>query len=50
LFVMRPVMGWARYRTPIKRLYLCGAGTHPGLGLTGASGHNAAREILKELA
>jgi phytoene dehydrogenase-like protein len=49
LFVMRPVMGWARYRTPIKGLYLCGAGTHPGLGLTGGSGQNAAREILREL-
>jgi phytoene dehydrogenase-like protein len=49
LFVMRPVMGWARYRTPVKRLYLCGAGTHPGLGLTGGSGQNAAREILRDL-
>lgn len=49
LFVMRPVMGWARYGTPVKGLYLCGAGTHPGLGLTGGSGQNAAREILKVL-
>jgi phytoene dehydrogenase-like protein len=49
LFTMRPVLGWARYRTPIKGLYLCGSGTHPGLGLTGASGRNAAREILKDL-
>lgn len=47
LFIMRPVMGWARYRTPVQGLYLCGAGTHPGLGLTGGSGQNAAREILK---
>jgi len=49
LFTMRPVLGWARYRTPIKGLYLCGSGTHPGLGLTGASGRNAARQILKDL-
>ena len=49
LFIMRPVMGWARYRTPVKGLYLCGSGTHPGLGLTGGSGQNAAREILKDL-
>jgi phytoene dehydrogenase-like protein len=49
LFVMRPVMGWARYRTPVPGLYLCGAGTHPGLGLTGGSGQNAAREILRDL-
>lgn len=50
LFVMRPVMGWARYRTPVKGLYLCGAGTHPGPGLTGGPGQNAAREIVKDLA
>jgi phytoene dehydrogenase-like protein len=49
LFVMRPIMGWARYRTPVQRLYLCGGGTHPGLGMTGGSGQNAAREILKDL-
>jgi phytoene dehydrogenase-like protein len=49
LFIMRPVMGWARYRTPVKGLYLCGSGTHPGIGLTGGSGQNAAREILKDL-
>jgi phytoene dehydrogenase-like protein len=49
LFVMRPIMGWARYRTPVKDLFLCGAGTHPGLGLTGGSGQNAAREILRTL-
>jgi phytoene dehydrogenase-like protein len=46
LFFMRPVPGWARYRTPIRRLYLCGAGTHPGGGVMGAPGHNAAGEIL----
>jgi phytoene dehydrogenase-like protein len=49
LFTMRPLLGWARYRTPLPNLYLCGSGTHPGLGLTGASGANAAREIVKDL-
>jgi phytoene dehydrogenase-like protein len=49
LFAMRPLIGWARYETPIKGLYLCGSGTHPGNGITGASGANAAREILKDL-
>jgi phytoene dehydrogenase-like protein len=44
---MRPVPGWAQYQTPIAGLYLCGAGTHPGGGVTGANGHNAARVILK---
>src|SRR5580658_81549 len=48
-FTMRPLLDWARYRTPIQNLYLCGSGTHPGVGLTGGSGANAAREILKEL-
>ena len=48
-FTMRPLLDWARYRTPIENLYLCGRGTHPGAGLTGGSGANAAREILKEL-
>src|SRR3982075_275094 len=48
-FTMRPVLDWARYRTPIERLYLCGSGTHPGTGLTGGSGANAAREIAKAL-
>jgi len=48
-FVTRPLLGWARYRTPIDRLYLCGSGTHPGTGLDGGSGANAAREILKDL-
>ena len=48
-FTMRPLLDWARYRTPIDNLYLCGSGTHPGVGLTGGSGANAAREILKEL-
>jgi phytoene dehydrogenase-like protein len=49
LFTMRPLLGWARYATPVKGLYLCGSGTHPGTGLTGASGANAAREILRAL-
>ena len=49
LFIMRPLLGWARYKTPIRGLYLCGSGTHPGDGLTGRSGINAAREILKDL-
>jgi phytoene dehydrogenase-like protein len=48
MFVMRPVAGCARYRTPIRGLYLCGSGTHPGGGVMGAPGHNAAREILKD--
>ncbi len=48
-FTMRPLLDWARYRTPIDNLYLCGSGTHPGDGLTGASGANAAREIVKYL-
>ncbi len=46
-FTMRPLLDWARYRTPIRNLYLCGSGTHPGAGLTGGSGANAAKEILK---
>ena len=48
-FTFRPLIGWAKYRTPIERLYLCGAGTHPGGGVTGGPGLNAAREILKDL-
>jgi len=48
LFFMRPVAGWARYATPVAGLYLCGAGAHPGGGVTGAPGHNAARTILKD--
>jgi phytoene dehydrogenase-like protein len=47
LFTMRPTLGWADYRTPIDGLYLCGSGTHPGNGLTGGSGQNAAKAILK---
>ena len=48
-FHMRPIPGYARYRTPIAGMYLCGAGTHPGGGVTGIPGWNAAREILKDL-
>jgi phytoene dehydrogenase-like protein len=48
-FAFRPVIGCAQYRTPIAGLYLCGAGTHPGSGLTGASGLNASREIVRDL-
>jgi phytoene dehydrogenase-like protein len=48
-FTMRPLLDWARYKTPIENLFLCGSGTHPGAGLTGGSGANAAREILKDL-
>jgi phytoene dehydrogenase-like protein len=48
-FTMRPLLDWARYSTPIQNLYLCGSGTHPGVGLTGASGANAAKQILKDL-
>ena len=48
LLFLRPVRGWADYRTPIGGLYLCGAGTHPGGGVTGANGRNAVREVLKD--
>ncbi|HYX19959.1 MAG TPA: NAD(P)/FAD-dependent oxidoreductase [Thermoanaerobaculia bacterium] len=48
LFFLRPVGGWARYRTPVEGLYLCGAGAHPGGGVTGAPGHNASRQVLRD--
>jgi phytoene dehydrogenase-like protein len=48
LFFMRPVPGWSQYRTPIEGLYLCGAGAHPGGGVTGAPGHNAAQQALRD--
>ncbi len=48
LFFMRPVAGWSQYRTPIAGLYLCGAGAHPGGGVTGAPGHNCAHQILRD--
>ena len=49
LFSMRPLPGYADYRTPVDRLYLCGAATHPGGGVMGACGYNAAREILRDV-
>ncbi len=49
MFTMRPVLGWAQYRTPVAGLFLCGSGTHPGGGITAGSGQNAAREIVKDL-
>ena len=48
LFSARPVLGYADYRSPLPGLYLCGSGAHPGGGVSGAPGHNAAREILKD--
>jgi phytoene dehydrogenase-like protein len=48
LFSARPVLGHGHYRGPLKGLYMCGAGTHPGGGVTGVPGHNAAREILRD--
>src|SRR3954463_7029841 len=49
LFAARPVLGHGNYRAPLPGLYMCGSGTHPGGGVTGAPGHNAAREILRDL-
>ncbi len=48
LYSLRPVAGHADYRAPIAGLYMCGSGAHPGGGVTGASGHNAAREIARD--
>ena len=48
LWSARPVLGHGDYRSPIRQLYMCGSGTHPGGGVTGAPGHNAAHEILKD--
>jgi len=48
LFFMRPLPGWSQYRTPIEGLYLCGAGAHPGGGVTGAPGHNASHQALRD--
>jgi phytoene dehydrogenase-like protein len=47
MFIMRPVRGWASYRMPIRGLFLCGAGTHPGGGISGANGTNCAREVIR---
>lgn len=49
MFARRPIPGWSHYRTPLPRLYLCGAGTHPGGEVTGAPGHNAAQVMLADL-
>jgi phytoene dehydrogenase-like protein len=48
MFSARPMLGHADYRGPLKGLYMCGSGTHPGGGVTGAPGHNAAREIIAD--
>ena len=48
LYSARPLLGYGNYRTPIRNLYMCGSGTHPGGGVTGLPGHNAAREILRD--
>jgi phytoene dehydrogenase-like protein len=48
LWSARPLLGYADYRGPVKGLYLCGAGAHPGGGVTGAPGHNCAREVLRD--
>ena len=48
-FLTRPQLGWARYATPIRNLFLCGSGTHPGTGLDGRSGANAAKQVLRDL-
>jgi len=48
MFSFRPVPGWSSYRTPVRGLYLCGAGAHPGGGVIGASGHNAAMAVLED--
>jgi phytoene dehydrogenase-like protein len=49
LFSFRPAAGWADYRTPVRNLYLCGAGTHPGGGVWGAAGWNAAHQVLRDI-
>lgn len=49
MYSARPVLGYGNYRSPINNLYMCGSGTHPGGGVTGVPGHNAAREIIKDL-
>jgi len=49
IFSFRPILGWSNYRTPVKGVYLCGSAAHPGGGVTGAPGHNAAQAILEDL-
>jgi len=48
LFFLRPVPGWAQYATPVQKLYMCGSATHPGGGIMGAPGKNAAEKILRD--
>jgi phytoene dehydrogenase-like protein len=48
MFSARPMLGHGNYRGPLAGLYMCGSGTHPGGGVTGAPGHNAAREVLAD--
>jgi phytoene dehydrogenase-like protein len=47
LFLFRPIVGYANYRTPIRNLFLCGSAAHPGGGVMGIAGYNAAREMMK---
>jgi phytoene dehydrogenase-like protein len=49
LFAARPMLGYGHYRSPLRGIYMCGSGTHPGGGVTGAPGHNAARTVLADL-
>jgi phytoene dehydrogenase-like protein len=49
MFFRRPIAHYADYRTPVEGMYMCGAACHPGGGVTGVPGHNAAREILSDL-
>ena len=49
IYSLRPAAGYARYRTPVEGLYLCGSGAHPGGGVTGLPGHHAAQTIAKDL-
>lgn len=49
LFLMRPVKGWSNYRTPLQGLFMCGSGAHPGGGVMGAPGRNAARVVLQDI-
>jgi phytoene dehydrogenase-like protein len=49
MFFFRPVAGWTSYKTPIQNLYLCGSGTHPGGGVTGAPGYNAAQMLISDV-
>lgn len=49
IFLSRPIKGWSGYRTPVKGLYLCGSGTHPGGGVTSGPGRNAAFTVLRDI-